>query len=169
MWRTSAEPPPAALSLHLYRLRKGAVFSVVCLSERIYGIVTHWTGTRTEPCIDPPDECPGCKARKPRRWKGYIHCRNAKDGAEGLIELTAGAARQLQAQRPNTPTLRGTMLRIERSKKASNGRLDVQVLGTYHPIEDLPPAQSPIHTLELLFTTAAVARPPEDRVQSTRL
>lgn len=45
---------------------------LLCLSEFVTGVETHYIGGFTQPCRLPVETCAGCTRRIEQRWKGYL-------------------------------------------------------------------------------------------------
>src|SRR5947209_3693680 len=65
---------------------------------KVYGVYTHFVESirRTQPCIEPAEECPGCQRKLKRRWKGYLGVVLSGTGKYGIAELTSGAVEDCQ-------------------------------------------------------------------------
>jgi hypothetical protein len=137
-FREGPAPDPHPHTRHLQRVPKGKALVFTCLSREILGIWTHWTGQRTQPCLDCGQPCPWCQKEAPRRWKGYIYAQDCNSGQTAVVEVTPGAARQLGNQLHGMKDLRGLQVRLERTPGGGNGRLNAIVVGAYPHLELLP-------------------------------
>lgn len=146
-----AAPPPNPFTIRVWTPDRGVVWTATCLSPSVYGCLTHWTGTRTVPCTVPAEHCAGCRDQRPSRWRGFLLCASLEDGRTRFVALTAKAWHDLEARLHGVTELRGIQLKISRSQKAANGRLDVFPIGR-HPNPSLLPAdQDPFPTLQLMW------------------
>ncbi|SRR5712692_501125 len=135
----------------LVRVLSARPLKVICLSLKIWGFWSHWTGTKSIPCTSERGTCPGHLSGWPLRWKGILHVL-APDAKKGFfIELTPRAADMLGEQVDNMSTLRGLHLTIERSQGGKNGRLSVFVTGKLPDCNNLPAAEDPYETLRVLW------------------
>lgn len=135
-------PPSAGPELFVLRLKGDEFFTFTIWSEEITGMWTHWGKGKSEPHYVDEDNCPGCNARRPRRWKGFIHAYCFEKKQEVLVELTPSSAKSLLDQLGAKASLRGNRIQVKRTKGA-NGRLLISVLTACPNPQDLPPAKDP--------------------------
>lgn len=133
------------------RVRPGATLHLVVLSEALWGMDAHWTGSKTIECIGEGKGCRGCVAKNPIRWKGGAHVYDLSRKESYFIELTPGAARRLMAMTSENESLRGLKIDVFRSGRAVNGRLCVELIGGRLDPKRLPAAQSPEAMLRWLW------------------
>lgn len=126
--------PDAGPELEVRRVGAGLSMTVTFLSTCIRGFWTHWNDARrrTQPCTEPVELCAGHKAQLPLRWKAYVHVFDHGNRDQCLLELTPGAARQLQAALVGKDDLRGLRVQISRGKGAK-ARLSVSVQSLADP------------------------------------
>lgn len=119
----SNHPPDDAdrYTATLIRCKPGRPIRGICASPHLLGCWTHWFGGRTVPC-DPPD-CPACAQQVSRRWHAYIHLYSPSTHHSAILELTALAARELEAYIEQHHTLRGALLDVQRSNHRPNSTL----------------------------------------------
>jgi len=133
------------------RVRPGATLHLVILSETLWGLEAHWTGTKTIECLGKANGCRGCAAKNPVRWKGGIHVWDLTRKESYFVELTPGSARRLLGMAKQDEPLRGLKIDLFRSGRAVNGRLCVELIGGRLDPVKLPAAQNPEAMLRWLW------------------
>lgn len=147
-------PPKKEGELWIERLKANAKKAFTIYSPSLWGVWTHWNGSRSEPCHREEKKCNGCKAGFPRRWKAYLHAYDQRRHGPVFIELTPTCARQLLDQVGKGITLRGLVIVLERTK-ANNGRLSVQLQTQGADPERLPKHLDPYDTLMNIWGLSA--------------
>ena len=148
---TSDCPPPFRPTLTLVRLKAGEQMTFRILSERVFGLYTHWNGKKSSPCLKDPAECQGCKRGYSTRWKGFLHVLNVQTQRQLIFECTAFATSLFLDQVEDRRHLRGLRVLCERSRGADNGRLKMTLLPGTTSFIDLPVEVCPLATLEKLW------------------
>lgn len=146
-----AQPPISTLSVEIVRVKSTEPTQYVCLSERIYGVWTHWHSNRTHECTIDSGECEGCTAHWPRKWKGYVHVAKPGNGATLFIEMTPEFQRLMLMQLPVDTLLRGVIFRVSKTKGGAKGRYIVDVQASRHNLERLPGELNVLPTLKALW------------------
>src|SRR6476660_386045 len=104
------------------RVEAGRTLTLVCLSPRVEGAITHWDGRRTVACTGDAT-CPVDHARTRRRWQGWLGVQ-LPNGIEMLfLPVTEGAARDRPELTDPLCDLRGRELRVWRSHNNANAEL----------------------------------------------
>lgn len=156
-------PPDPGPELEVRRVGAGLSMTVMFLCVSIRGFWTHWNPgrNRTQPCLEPVESCPGHKQQLPLRWKAYAHVFDHGNRDQCLLELTPGAARQLQTALGTQKDLRGMRVLIARGKGAK-ARLSVSIqkIATDQEKAKLPREHDAIVTLSKLWNFSAES-PPE--------
>lgn len=111
-----------APNLTLIRTRAGTTNKGVCLSRDVLGAEVHYCG-RTVPHVEPAEDCDGCKAKRQKRWEGYIAAWNPSGGKIVLLTITAGAADAFEAYAALHGSIRGAMVTLSRPGGRPNGRI----------------------------------------------
>jgi hypothetical protein len=142
-------PPRSGPELPVVRLKASGSTMVVILSASLWGIWTHWNGSKTEPCYREKKQCPACKKGLPKRWKGYLHCWDYAKKREIFLELTPTSADQLLSQCGKDVPLRGNRMNVNRGA-GDKARLRLTVLTAVPPAE-LPAGRDPEVTLQKLW------------------
>lgn len=142
--------PKAGPAIFVKRLKGQEAVTVAVLGDHVHGVWTHWGKGKSEPHFRDPDHCPGCQARRPKRWKGYLHVFDYQANREIFLELTPHSANTLTYQLGRKDMMRGERIRVERSK-GDNGRLTIAVLGAEKKIEALPAEKDPRPTILKLW------------------
>jgi hypothetical protein len=143
-------PPPNGPELLIIRLRAGKKLTCVILSHALWGVWTHWNGSRSEPCFSEKSHCNGCKRGLPKRWKGYLHVWDFERRRQVFVELTPTAAESINNQVGLGSVLRGYRVSLERMK-GDQSRLIVHVHPMHPDVESLPSAKDPDATLRKLW------------------
>lgn len=120
--------PPAKAELpHLPLMRLPAkgdwLLGITCWE--LFQVETHFIGRRTLPCVT--ENCPGCEAKKPRRYEAYLSGIRAHDKRHILVALTPGAAHQLLDAVSSETQLRGHVIRLVRQGTRPNGMLRLEL------------------------------------------
>lgn len=142
-------PKTVGLDLEVVRIVNTSPRQFVFLSEKAWGAWFHWIG-RSVPCSRPA-ECERC-TRSKAKWRGYIHAFEflAAGKKSVIIELTLPALALIEMQLALQP-LRGTQVKLAKTKGGKHGRFLVEVLGRRVDPATLPPAANPQTTLEWLW------------------
>ncbi len=101
-------------------------------------IDTHFMGRRTLPCIE--NDCPGCQAKKPRRYEAYVSGVRGSDSKHLIYALTGGAVHAIIPFMANVTQLRGHIITLTRSGTRPNGMLRAEVDETMLDPTRLPQA-----------------------------
>jgi len=136
------EIPREGPEIFVLRIKGGRMYTFSIWGTQIRGVWAHWTGLRSEPHYNDESECPGCKALKPKRWKGYLHCYCYEMRQEVFLELTPNSASALKQQLASGMSMRGSRVQIRRTK-ADNGRLEVAFLARVETVDAIPPEKDP--------------------------
>lgn len=139
-------PPKKEGELWIERMKGATSKSIVILSPAIWGVWTHWNGKRSQPCWKDKSRCPGCIAKHPSRWKGYLHVLDYMRRNQIFLELTPTAARSLKDQVGTGVAMRGVRVTIRRTT-SNLGRLLVAVEEAMAFMHNLPNAVDPLKTL----------------------
>lgn len=101
---------------------------LVCLSDKVVGVNTHFIDGSTIPCVGKDAHCEGCQAKKAKRWKGYIGAWEPLNERVVLAEITLDAYRTGPAQlRGDGPGLRGYSIVLSRQGKKPNAPVRVEI------------------------------------------
>ena len=133
---------------------------LVC-SRRVASMVTHWVSGRSVPCVKrydvhgkPLDDdvyCPNCTPEISRRWVGYLHVVNARNGQQFFLTLPPGAGFNLIDPLPDDYNLRGRKLYVRRETASPQSALLVRLDPTFLNAESLPAEKAPEEYLVTLF------------------
>jgi len=136
--------PKPGPEIFIKRLKGKEAITCTVLGQKIVGVWCHWNpkGNCSEPHYKDPAQCPGCVARRNKRWKGYLHCFCHEMGQDVFLEFTPHSAGSLSRQLPCNGSFRGNRFRIERSK-GENGRLMVAILTAVQTPDSLPKEKNP--------------------------
>lgn len=143
-------PPRGGPEMLVLRLKAGVTKLFAILSPSLWGVWTHWAGSKSEPCFQDKKSCSGCKRGLPKRWKGYLHCWDYHDKREVFFELTPLAADAILEQCGEDAPLRGNRIQVVRGA-GDKARLKVTVLSAVPRDQVLPEAKDPAKTLSKLW------------------
>jgi len=143
-------PPREGPEIYILRLKANQHYSFTIFSDHVWGINVHWNGKKSEPHFTDEGRCPGCQAKRTKRWKGYLHCFSAKMGQEVFLELTPASAQSLLSQLGDRGSLRGNRIQVKRTK-GDNGRLLISVLTACPEPNALPKEKDPQESLLKLW------------------
>lgn len=124
----------------------------VVVSTKVMGIMTHWDGKRTRPCLDTDGSggCPGCDAQQPSRYQGFLELRTKYGQKNVFVALTPGAADELEESHGSV-LLRGRTVRIWRERRSKRSPLRVMVLQEVPVKSNVPKETSLEETLRRIF------------------
>lgn len=147
------EPPDrAGPRMMVLRLKGNQARTFACLSEVVWGTFIHWNprAERSTECLENPDICPGCIAKLPSKWRGYICIENTSREII-FLEITPDAYRDIKDAVENINKLRGHRFRARRTA-ADNGRLRMEHLEAEASKAGLPRDVDPEPTLRMLWS-----------------
>lgn len=125
---SQAPPPePERRTMYVVTPKVGEPVRAVSLARRPVGVWTHWLDGTTHPHLDAPHPCPGCKAKAPRRWKGYLHAWSYTHKRPCLLELPADAVRLTVQLRDDKVDLRGARINLRRVGPHPNSQVVCEV------------------------------------------
>jgi len=121
-------PPTGSVRPFVQFLRPNSPqgFSAVILCREILVTRTHWKGGRTTPCTG--DSCWCNEEGKAARIRAYCSCMLRANNATGILELTHGAAEQLNQLVTRGSELRGVCCHLRRRDKRPQSPVDVQLI-----------------------------------------
>lgn len=129
----------------------------VIFSLRITWLCSHWNGARSQPCIDPSEECDGCRKELPTKWKGYFHARSLTTDVEGFVEITPTIGDAIRGQSDYPLSLRGMRIELRRTK-GDKGRLQCVLLPCICSLDSLPQEKDPTPVLKQLWDIGGHAK-----------
>lgn len=136
------EIPRDGPELFVLRMKGNLVYHFIIWGCKIRGIWYHWRLNHSEPHFQDDENCPGCKARQPKKWKGFVHCYCVELKQEVFLELTPASSASLVAQFAPGASLRGCRIQVKRTG-ANNGRLYTSVLTPITETSSLPAEKDP--------------------------
>jgi hypothetical protein len=137
--------------IELLKIGPNDRYTLAICSPKVYGVVTHWDGEKTRPCLACSGSCALCEAQTPKRDKGYLLVANTAGQLRGFLELTPLAWFELEKVRPESGTYRGLVVEVRRANAAKRGRLLVEPVGRYQGPAELPKDRRPDQTLSRIF------------------
>lgn len=147
---TDPNPPREGPEIFILRLKGNQTLSFAILSKSLWGIWVHWNGKKSEPHYKEDHLCIGCQAKRPKRWKGFLHCFCFEMGQEVFLELTPHSGHSLLAQLNKGGPLRGNRIQVRRTK-GDNGRLLISVLTAIDNPAMLPNEKDPQESIMALW------------------
>lgn len=134
-----------------------APVETIIVSHRVVGLYTHFMHVgghnqrpRTTPCTGHRLFCPGCFAKRSKRWKGYLGCWSKTKGVYVIAEITADCARSCPILVDKSASLRGRALRLERKGEQANSPVYGIVRAPAMPVQ-LPPDFDVLEALTRLW------------------
>lgn len=146
----TSEIPKAGPEIYILRMKANKMFTFTILSEHPYGIWVHWNGKKSEPHFKQEDRCPGCLAKRSKRWKCYLHTFCVNLSQEVFLELTPHSAKSLEGQLGAGQSYRGNRIQVQRTA-SDNGRLLISLLTRIDPKTPLPPQRDPLESILSLW------------------
>jgi len=134
-WRD--EPPPRSLTRAYEVLypRPGRPVQGIILGEQPVGVMLHWDGSRTLPCVR--GECNRPHTPRDPYWHGYLPLAVRDAVVPVVLGVSAEAWRQLAGLRAVHGGLRGLRVRLAR-EKANRGPVGVNLLSEDRVIKAPP-------------------------------
>jgi hypothetical protein len=124
---TDAPEAPVLPRIEILSPKPGMDVWVICTSERITGVMTHYLHQRTRPCNGDEDTCEGCLLSLPKRWKGYLAGSMPPKGKQFLVEITYEGYRNCKELHGLNAVLYGKKVILHRAGAARNSRVVVTV------------------------------------------
>lgn len=147
-----AAPPKKMQVMEVVRVKTTDGRDFTVLSEVVFGQLIHYNGNRSSECTADHKKCFGCGQGWPQDWKGYLHCQDwTQEMAEVFLELTWPACQKLFKQIPERRTLRGTLVKVKKTKGGAKGRYIIEVKERVIPHDVLPQSKDPLETLRFLW------------------
>lgn len=149
---TCNTPPKAGPELYVLRVKGDKMHTITLYSKSLWGVWVHFgaNSKKSSPHFSDEARCPGCIAKTPKRWKGFVHGFCNTLNQEVFLELTPAAAASLLQQLGDKGALRGNRIQVKRSG-AANGRLQISVLTACVNPEQLPSEKDPQTSLLKLW------------------
>jgi len=146
-----ANPPNRKARVDVVRVTTSEQQQFLILSRSIFGQYIHWYGNRSHECTEGKKECNGCSRGWPKKFLGYLHVQQFNRETDAFLELTHTACEKLIAQAHPGKSLRGTQVRLGKTKGGAKGRYLVEVLERVVSDETLMPEKDPLLTLQFLW------------------
>jgi hypothetical protein len=123
---------------------------LLCLSEAVTGVETHYIGGFTQPCRLPAETCAGCRRRIEQRWKGYLLVLMPYSQQLRLAELTPYAIESCPQLLTDGYALRGRQVILHRPGPYPNSPVLASV-GRHTPLTDRYPNLDVMEILERIW------------------
>lgn len=146
-----AAPPVPGPSVEIVRVKTSEAESFTLVSAAVWGQNVHWFGGRSHECTSDTGSCHRCNTLQPVKWKGYLQAIQWSNRKQCFIELTPDAIHNLLALTEGRKTLRGTIVKIRKTKGGAKGRYLVDVLERTIPEMELPAERDPMPVLKFLW------------------
>lgn len=134
--------PSDGPELYMLRMKGNKCLTFTIYGTKVRGCWYHWHKDHSEPHFQDDEQCPGCKARQAKKWKGFLHVYCSESRQEVFLEVTRACAASLMQQLGGASSIRGAVVQIKRTG-ADNGRLYVTVLTPVKTPEILPAEKDP--------------------------
>src|SRR5205814_5942315 len=138
------KPPPKKQRMEVVRIKTQEPEMLVIVSKCIWGQPVHWFGRRSHECTQDRGRCKGCEENWPCKWQGYLHVTNHTLSWNGFLELTALAWGILLSQVRVGENLRGSIIKVSRTKGGPRGRYMIEVLERRIADDALPEERDPL-------------------------
>jgi hypothetical protein len=156
-----ASPPTSGPSFEVVRVKTSEVESFTIVCRAVWGQSVHWFGGRSHECTQETGNCARCNTMQPLKWKGYLQALSWQTRKQVFVEITPNAYEQLVALTEARETLRGTVVKIRKTKGGAKGRYIVDVLERTIPEAELPEERDPLPVLRFLWrANGARVNPP---------
>lgn len=146
-----ADPPKTiGLEYEVTRIVSSTPRHFVILSQKAFGAWFHWVG-RSITCLK-PEPCARCEVSE-SKWRCYVHAFEAVSTQKKsvIIELTLPAIALIEIQLASQP-LRGTQVKLSKTKGGKHGRFVVEVLPRRITDSTLPDPHDVARTLCKLWS-----------------
>lgn len=125
-WDNEPDTEDAGSFVPIWSPKPGQTLRLVCLSDVVTGVWTHFVDKRTRPCLGRKNGCLCSRMDLGRRWKGYVAALEPERSRVVLAELTIGAyTHAFDLLRSVKETLRGRPIRLWRATGKENARVSV--------------------------------------------
>lgn len=157
--------PKSGPDVWVRRLKKNDHISVAVCSLAVWEFWVHWAGNRTVPCLKPTKTCPGHRQGLPLKWKGFLYVVNHNARRAEFLEITGGAAKQLEELVGENANLRGKRFTVTRGN-GDAARLTFSSLPDWSVFSTatLPEDKDPAKTLCKMWGLEDVTDSPNDKV-----
>lgn len=108
----------------------------IVTTHQITCVWTHWSGSKTLGHVN--GACPLCEAKIGFDFQAYCGFYNERTRHHRILRLTLGAVRQIADSLGTLNNVRGLMLKVERRKGQTNGRLMAETGMVYPDRGHLP-------------------------------
>jgi len=151
----SDEPARWGGKVPVYVPTVGRDVDVLILGNAILGVMMHWDGTRTRPCLARSGYCEHCELRgEPDRWKGFVVAWDYRRGRNVLAEMTSEAWESCSDFRRFKGKLRGKRLQLRRQGSARNASVVAILTDTGMDADRIPPAFDGVQALVQIWSLA---------------
>lgn len=146
-------PTKASKRVDVISITSPSPTTFTILSEKVYGSFYHWVNNRSRQCRRFAGDCEFCATNQPEKWSGYIHCVRWGDNAEVFVELSITASNMLTTLANKRETLRGSIVKLSKTKGGLRGRYVVDMLERLADQDALPPWSTPDALLRKLWNS----------------
>jgi len=106
---------------------------------------------RSQQCSKSRGDCEGCANGKDEKWTAYLHAICWEANAELFLELTDACLKQIFTLSNKRSTLRGSIVKLSKSKGGIRGRYVVDLLDRTIDTDTLPEVRFPDELLKKLW------------------
>jgi len=135
-----------------YKLHKtppAAPWAGVMLSEKIFGVASHWYNRHTRPHTE--NNCEGCELGAPFKWYGYFFAYNPKEQYTYIFQITPGPYPAFKAYLDEHHTFRGAHFVCWREDKHSTAAVSARLRAPGQTPLALPVCPSINEPLDRIF------------------
>jgi hypothetical protein len=144
-------PPIKQKRIDIVNVKDQTVRTYTIISERPYSIIYHWVNGRSQSCRRGFGTCECQERQLQDKWAAYLHAICWITNEEVFIELSEKAVWMLMTLCNNRESLRGSVIKLSRTKGGVRGRYIVDMLERIVPSEDLPDVKFPDELLKRLW------------------
>jgi hypothetical protein len=149
---TGAVPPKSKTRREVVRVTTAERQTFIVYSKAVYGQYIHYLNGRSVECMYDRGECLHCAKPSERRWKGYIDCWRVETSERVFLEFTRQCFDLIANAFDEGEELRGSRLRIWKTKGGAKGRYLVENLRYQRSdLDALPEGEDPIEILRFLW------------------
>jgi hypothetical protein len=149
---TGSAPPASKTKREIVRVTTAERQTFIVYSSAVYGQWIHYMNGRSVECVSDRGECKHCATPSERRWKGYIDAWRVETSERVFLEFTRQCFDLIAASLDEGDELRGSRLRIWKTKGGAKGRYLVENLRYQRAnTEDLPRGEDPVEILKFLW------------------
>jgi len=134
---SNAPPADSRFMTDVYRVKPGGHVKFVSLCRSIRGLYTHYDQQKTVACSNDA-RCNYCVRNYERKWTGWLIARQMNGDRRVLMNVTHGAALQIEDWRRKNGHLLGVIIELQRKGSLPNGPLSATCLARIDNTQEVP-------------------------------